>query len=132
MTHEFPVRVFYEDTDLGGVVYYANYLKFIERGRSDWIEQLGIDQNEMRKMRIVFVVRSITADYLIPARLNDRLIVKTTIEHLGKAEIRFSQNVWRDDIIVFKASVSVVCITTKGRITRLPAAITTKLLHHRQ
>ncbi|MBU1834551.1 MAG: YbgC/FadM family acyl-CoA thioesterase, partial [Alphaproteobacteria bacterium] len=78
MSHETPVRVYYEDTDIGGIVYYANYLKYIERGRSELVELLGMNQMEMRdKDGIVFVVTRVVADYLGPARLDDRLIVHT-------------------------------------------------------
>ena len=72
MVHVFPIRVYYEDTDMGGIVYYANYLKFIERARSDWVRSLGIDQNAMREDEgVVFVVRRVEADYLSSAKFDD-------------------------------------------------------------
>ena len=69
MSHQFPIRVYYEDTDMGGIVYYANYLKFIERARSDWVREIGIDQNAMRDEGVVFAVRRVEADYLSPAQV---------------------------------------------------------------
>ena len=68
MTHRFPIRVYYEDTDMAGIVYYANYLKFIERARSEWVRELGIDQVQMKAEGVVFAVRRVEADYLAPAR----------------------------------------------------------------
>ncbi|MEM7319700.1 MAG: YbgC/FadM family acyl-CoA thioesterase, partial [Pseudomonadota bacterium] len=85
MTHIFPIRVYYEDTDMGGVVYHANYLRFIERARSDWVRNLGNDQNAMREAGIVWVVRRIEADYLAAARFDDALSVETTLASLTGA-----------------------------------------------
>ena len=79
MIHRFSTRVYYEDTDLGGIVYHANYLKFIERARSEWVESLGLDQNAMREAGQVFAVTRIEADFLRPARLGDRLEVETEV-----------------------------------------------------
>ncbi len=70
-SHVFPIRVFYEDTDMGGIVYYANYLKFIERARSDWVRSIGIDQNALREAGVIFAVRSVEADWFAPARFDD-------------------------------------------------------------
>ena len=80
MMHCFPVRVYYEDTDLAGIVYYANYLKFIERARSEWVRDLGINQVQMKAEGLVFAVRRVEADYLAPARYDDELIVETTMQ----------------------------------------------------
>src|SRR6056297_3656456 len=87
MTHRFPVRVYYEDTDMGGIVYHANYLKFIERARSAWVRDLGIDQNAMRERDgVIFAVRRIEADYLGPAKFDDALEVETrTVQVTGAA-----------------------------------------------
>ena len=124
MTHETPVRVYYEDTDMGGVVYYANYLKFIERGRSELVELLGMNQREMKdRDGIVFVVTRVVADYLAPARLDDRLVVRTA--HRAQSPVRwvFDQEVCRDDAVLFRAEVTAVCMTLDGRPTRLPKAL---------
>ncbi len=124
MSHETPVRVYYEDTDMGGIVYYANYLKFIERGRSELVEVLGMNQLEMRdKEGIVFVVTRVVADYLGPARLDDRLIVHTS--HRAQSAVRwvFDQEVRRGTDVLFRAEVTAVCMTLAGRPTRLPKAL---------
>ncbi|SHE83757.1 acyl-CoA thioester hydrolase [Loktanella atrilutea] len=124
MTHEMPVRVYYEDTDMGGVVYYANYLKFIERGRSELVELLGLNQREMRdRDGIVFVVTRVVADYLAPARLDDRLVVRTA--HRAASAVRwvFDQEVLHGDRVLFRAEVTAVCMTLDGRPTRLPATL---------
>ena len=96
--HIFPVRVYYEDTDLAGIVYYANYLKFIERGRSEWVREMGIDQVAMKRdAGVVFAVRRVEADYLQPAKFDDQLDVSTTISTVSAARIVLDQTVLRDD-----------------------------------
>jgi acyl-CoA thioester hydrolase len=91
-----PVRVYYEDTDAGGVVYYANYLKFMERARTEWLRGLGFDQERIRfELNRVFVVRHASVDYRAPARLDDLLDVKTTLSRLGGASLEFSHQVIR-------------------------------------
>ena len=127
MTHRFPVKVYYEDTDMGGVVYYANYLKFIERSRSEIVEELGVDQNAMKAEGIVFVVTRVVADYLAPAKLGDVLTVKTDHRATSPARWVFDQTVWRGETCLFKAEVTAVCMSTEGRPTRLPAELRAKL-----
>ncbi|MFZ3581360.1 tol-pal system-associated acyl-CoA thioesterase [Loktanella sp. DJP18] len=124
MSHETQVRVYYEDTDMGGIVYYANYLKFIERGRSELVEVLGMNQREMRdRDGIVFVVTRVVADYLGSARLDDRLVVHTM--HRAQSAVRwvFDQEVRRGAEVLFRAEVTAVCMTLDGRPTRLPKAL---------
>jgi acyl-CoA thioester hydrolase len=124
MSHETAVRVYYEDTDMGGIVYYANYLKYIERGRSELVELLGMNQMEMRdKEGVVFVVTRVVADYLAPARLDDRLTVHTA--HRAQSAVRwvFDQEVRRGNDVLFWAEVTAVCMTLDGRPTRLPKSL---------
>ncbi len=123
MTHHFPVTVYYEDTDMAGIVYYANYLRYIERARSEIVEEMGVDQRAMRAEDIVFVVSRVEADYLGSARLGDRLIVETTHESQGRVRWLFRQEVKRGDEVIFRAVVTAVCMTTAGKPTRLPAKI---------
>lgn len=124
MVHSFPVRVYYEDTDMGGIVYYANYLRFIERARSDWVRSLGIDQNAMReKDGIVFAVRRVEADYLLPAKFDDDLLVRTMLTAITGARLTMAQEVLRDDALLFRAEVTVVCVGEGGAPARLPANI---------
>ncbi|UWQ98964.1 tol-pal system-associated acyl-CoA thioesterase [Rhodobacteraceae bacterium S2214] len=127
MTHVLPVKVYYEDTDMGGVVYYANYLKFIERARSEIVEELGVDQNIMKADGYVFVVTRVVADYLAPAKLGDRLEVKTTHKATSPLRWVFDQTVWRGDQCLFKADVTAVCMTNEGRPVRLPAELRAQL-----
>jgi len=125
--HELPVKVYYEDTDMGGVVYYANYLKFIERARSEIVEELGVDQHEMKEAGLVFVVTRVVADYLAPARMADTLVVKTTHQAPSPARWVFDQQVWRGETCLFKAEVTAVCMTLAGRPARLPAELRARL-----
>ena len=128
MTHHLPVRVYYEDTDMAGIVYYANYLRYIERGRSELVEDLGLSQRKMRdEDGIVFAVTRVVADYLGSARLDDRLTVVTN--HRAESPVRwvFDQEVRRGEELLFRAEVTAVCMTTEGRPTRLPKALRAKL-----
>ncbi len=129
MTGTFALRVYYEDTDLAGIVYYANYLRFIERARTEWVRDLGIDQTALRDATgIVFAVRRIEADYLRPARFDDVLQVRTSLIALTAARILLAQTVWRGDVLVFEARVTLVCLTPRGTPARLPASIRARLV----
>lgn len=124
MTHLFPVRVYYEDTDMGGIVYYANYLKYIERARSAWVREMGIDQNAMREQDgVVFAVRRVEADYLGSAKFDDELEVRTAIQTVTGARLVMDQKVVRGEDVLFAAVVTVVCIGEGGTPARLPANI---------
>ncbi len=120
--HRFQVRVYYEDTDLAGIVYHANYLKFIERARSEWVRALGIDQTALRAERgVVFAVRRIEAEYLKPARFDDLLTVETVPKARSAARLVLDQGVLRGNERLFTAVVTLVCIDAGGRPVRLPA-----------
>jgi acyl-CoA thioester hydrolase len=124
MTHRFALRVYYEDTDLAGIVYYANYLKFIERGRSEWVRALGVDQAALKAGQgIVFAVRRVEADYLRPARYDDALEVETTPLALSGARIVLDQAVLRGEERLFQARVVLVCLTEGGQPARLPPGL---------
>mmetsp|Transcript_28664 Transcript_28664/g.54089 ORF Transcript_28664/g.54089 Transcript_28664/m.54089 type:complete len:130 (+) Transcript_28664:978-1367(+) len=123
MAHRFPITVFYEDTDMAGIVYYANYLRYIERARSTIVEEMGVDQNAMRRAGIVFAVTRVEADYIGSARLGDRLEVVTTHQAASPVRWTFDQEVRRGDDLIFRAHVVAVCMTTAGKPTRLPAEI---------
>ncbi|MCO8144183.1 tol-pal system-associated acyl-CoA thioesterase [Rhodovulum tesquicola] len=124
MTHRFPVRVYYEDTDLAGIVYYANYLKFIERARSEWVRGLGVDQVRLKAERgIVFAVRRVEADYLSPARFDDLLEVETRLAQVTPARLILDQRVLRGDAVLFSARVTLVALGESGRPVRLPAEL---------
>ncbi|MFZ7092274.1 tol-pal system-associated acyl-CoA thioesterase [Primorskyibacter sp. 2E233] len=123
MTHVFPVRVYYEDTDMAGIVYHANYLKFIERARSDWVKEQGLDQNAMRDEGIVFVVRRIECDYLLPAKYDDALEVRTQVKAMTGVRLVMTQEVLRGEEVLFRAEVTAVCATLEGQPARLPAGL---------
>lgn len=121
MVYKHPIRVYYEDTDMAGIVYYANYLRYIERGRSEWVREVGLDQNVMKERDgIVFAVRRVEADYLAPAKLDDELVVETWVENLKPVRMVMGQEVKRGDQVLFRAMVTVVCMTLGGKPVRLP------------
>jgi acyl-CoA thioester hydrolase len=128
MPHTLPIRVYYEDTDMAGIVYYANYLRYIERARSDWVRGLGIDQNAMKAQGLVFAVRRVEADYLMPARLDDELVVETEVLQVTGARLVMDQVVRRGKDRLFHAIVTVVVITEAGLPARMPANIR-QMLH---
>lgn len=126
--HRFPVTVYYEDTDMGGIVYHANYLKYIERARSAWVRALGVDQNALRDAGVVFAVRHIEADFRAPARLDDQLTVITELSAIRGARFVMSQQVTDPaGTPLFAATVTLVAITLEGRPARLPAELRRKL-----
>ena len=125
MEHVIPIRVYYEDTDAGALVYYANYLKFIERGRTELLRSAGFENKSLLDNQgIAFVVRHISADYLKPACLDDLLQVETVVNQIKNASVLMKQAIRRDDEIIFAADVTLACIDAKQRIpVRLPADI---------
>lgn len=124
MTHRFETRVYYEDTDLAGIVYYANYLKFIERARTEYVRTLGVDQTRLKaETGTVFAVRRIEADYLAPGRFDDVLVVETALEAMTPARIVLTQRVLREAALLFDARVTLVALGPDGRPVRLPAEL---------
>jgi len=122
-----PVRVYYEDTDAGGVVYHANYLRFFERARTEFLRSLGVEQDDLRRRYgILFVVRSVQVEYVKAARFNDALSVSVEVEQLKSASLHFRQLAMRqDDELVCEARVRVVCLVAE---TFRPTAIPDLLL----
>jgi acyl-CoA thioester hydrolase len=117
------VRVYYEDTDAGGVVYYANYLRFCERARTERLRELGVGQRELRAQRgIVFVVSHIEADYFNSAELDDELVVFSSVTSVGAASVHFHQKVMRSGECLFEARITIACVDwNRHRATRIPA-----------
>jgi len=106
-----PIRVYYEDTDAGNVVYYANYLKYMERARTEWLRALGFEQDDLsRRDGILFAVRSVKLDFLKPARFNDLLRATAQISKRGNASITFAQQVRREDVTLCEGEVKVACL----------------------
>ena len=127
MAHEASFRVYYEDTDMAGVVYYANYLKFIERARSDALREAGVDQRAMREHGHVFVVTRLEADYISPARYDDVITVTTETAEVRGASATLRQEVKRGGETLFRSLVRFACMTTEGRPVRMPAETKTAL-----
>jgi len=125
---EYSCRVYFEDTDAGGVVYYANYLKFYERARTEFLRALGFEQDDLLLQNIVFVVRNITVDFIHAARFNEVLLVRTRIGQLKKASLVFDQQIFTSDSdqeqLVNSAQVKVVCVTAdEFKPTAIPKII---------
>ena len=126
--HSFECRVYYEDTDLAGIVYYANYLKFIERARSEWVRTLGIDQAQLKRdAGVVFAVRHLTADYLSPAKFDDILRITTQVIETSGARLVLDQRVLRGGVALFEAKVTLVAIGANGAPARLPKALRARM-----
>ena len=124
-----PVRVYYEDTDAAGVVYYANYLRFAERARTEWVRSRGIEQDELaRSSQVVFVVRALAAEYLLPARFNDTLVITVDSPRVEGVRLIVAQRVLREAELLFSAQITLVCVTTRTfRTTRIPPVIAQRL-----
>ncbi len=124
-----PVRVYYEDTDAGGVVYYANYLKFMERARTEWLRAIGFEQDHLsRELGVVFAVRTIVLDYLKPARFNDTLEVSVSMSRRGKASLTFAQTVSRTGETLCQGEVKIACVDSNSFAPRrIPDAMATQL-----
>ncbi len=127
--HAHGWRIYYEDTDAGGVVYYANYLRFLERARTEWLRALGCEQGRLaRDEGIAFAVRSLAVEFLRPARLDDLIEVRSTIEELGRAQVVFHQVIRRGDETLLEATVRVACLDlARGKATAIPKHIHEKL-----
>ncbi len=124
-----PIRVYYEDTDAGGVVYYANYLKFMERARSEWLRAIGFEQNELsRNEGVLFAVRAAHVEYLRPARFNDQLEVTVFLEKRGAASLTFRQEVRRADSVLCTGEIRVACLAA-GDFTpcAIPAPVVARI-----
>ncbi|AVI63438.1 tol-pal system-associated acyl-CoA thioesterase [Halomonas sp. M1] len=115
MSHGFtmPIRVYMEDTDAGGIVYYVNYLKFMERARSDWLRELGINQQMLLDEGTQLVVYRLACHYAKPARLDDQLVVSASVETIGRCRMTFEQQVRRNEELLCAATVEIACLSAK-------------------
>jgi len=130
MSSEFnwEVRVYYEDTDAGGIVYYANYLKFFERARTEWLRAIGVGQQVLlAEHDVMFVVKNVSADYHAPAKLDDVLKLTLRIEKLGRASIQFVQEAWCGDRLLNTARVKVGCVDSAMRPRAVPDAVAARM-----
>lgn len=133
--HVRPVRVYFEDTDAGGVVYHASYIRFCERGRTDFLRLLGTDARGMidgsdSREPAAFVVRRMNCDFLRPARMDDLLEVETRVKELGGASVTLSQAITLGDRRIFEAEVTVVLVSMSGKPLRLSDAVRGAFLAH--
>jgi len=134
-TFTWPVRVYWEDTDAGGIVYYANYLKFFERARTEWLRSLGLAQSELAAQSgLVFVVADLQLRYAAPARLDDALQIQLRVQDLGAASLQVAQQAWRTDAqgapatLLCEASVRVGCVQSASlRPARIPADVRARI-----
>lgn len=127
--HVLPIRVYYEDTDFSGVVYHASYLRFMERGRSEFLRAAGLRHQGMLKTEepLVWVVRRMDIEYLKPARVDDELQVRSLPRELTGARMRVEQQIWREDEVLVRAKVEVCIVTLDGRPRRIPGQVRTRL-----
>lgn len=122
------VRVYYEDTDAGGIVYYANYLKFFERARTEWLRAIGVGQQELLERHdALFVVKSVSADYHAPARLDDTVRLTLSIAKMGRASIVFLQQAWRGETLLNTAQVKVGCVDSSMRPRAVPEPVAERM-----
>ncbi len=125
LCNPFPVRVYWEDTDAGGVVYYANYLKFFERARTEWLRRLGVEQRALQAQEnCLFVVAQVQMRYLVPARLDDLVMVSVRLVAHGKASLELEQQAWRGETLLAQGQVRVGCVDAATlRPCRIPQSI---------
>ena len=126
--HSFDVRVYYEDTDMGGVVFYANYLKFMERGRTEWLRAVGVNQSDLAAQEHRgFMVTELDIRYLKPARLDDLLQIESEVTRMGRASLHFHQAIYRNGELLTQSKIQVCCVETVNmRIAAIPQSVRTK------
>lgn len=131
--YRLPIRIYYEDTDFSGVVYHAAYLKFFERGRTEALRACGVHHSELlaRDEPLAFAVRKMTTEWLIPAKIDDMLEVRTRFVSAKGARMMLSQEIWRDDVLLARAEVEAASMSLSGRPRRLPEDIITRFMSRR-
>jgi acyl-CoA thioester hydrolase len=124
-----PVRVYYEDTDAGGVVYYANYLRFLERARTEWLRALGFEQTELaERLKVVFLVHALAIDYHRPSLFNDRLQVTVELAKVGASQVVVAQRVLREENLLVAAEVKLACVSAATlKPVRIPQPLMTRI-----
>jgi len=122
-THHFKVRVYFEDTDFSGNVYHASYLKFFERGRTEWLRARGIHHSKLARDGLAFAVRKMEIGFEAAAGIDDELLVTTIVKTVSGARILLEQHIMRDDLLLTKAEVMIVVMNEQGRATRLPKEV---------
>ena len=125
--HRLPMRVYYEDTDFTGLVYHANYLRFFERGRSDFLRLVGADHRTMGVLGAAFAILRLEVSFRRGARIDDALVVRTSLAGHGRARLNFAQLIEREGETICTAAVEAACIDATGRARRPPAELATRL-----
>ena len=124
----YETKVYYEDTDVGGVVYYSNYLKFLERARTEMINSIGLSNKKLLdEYKALIIVKSCNIEYLSPAKLEDKLQIYSSIESFNKASFIIMQNIKRDDNFIVKAKLKLVTINKAGKPIKIPSVLEKKL-----
>jgi acyl-CoA thioester hydrolase len=122
-------RIYYEDTDAGGIVYYANYLKFAERARTDMLRQIGINQSQLLQTQdLIFVVRNADISYIRPAKLDDQITIETLIEKIGAASLQMKQEIFLQETKLVKINVKIACVSSKLKPKKITKEIKSKML----
>lgn len=128
----FPIRIYYDDTDAGGVVYHSNYLKFFERARTEWLSSFGIEQDALLEQGIAFMVRRSTVEHYSSARFNERLQTQTTVSKMKRASIVFQQRLMRGEYCICEALVTIACVDLEqGKPIAIPDPIREVLIRDR-
>ena len=132
LSNSFSIRIYWEDTDAGGVVYYANYLKFFERARTEWLRALGVEQQQLQaQTSAMFVVADTQVRYLAPAKLDDLLRVTVTVLEQGQASLQLQQQAWRGDTLLVQASIRIGCVDAQSfKPRRIPVHVLDALNQH--
>ena len=131
MSKEFKheIKVYYEDTDAGGVVYYSNYLKFLERARTEMINSIGLSNKKLlEEHKTLIIVKSCNVEYLSPSKLEDTLQIHSSIESFNKASFVITQNIKKDDNLIVKAKLKLVTVNQEGKPIKIPSALEKQLL----
>ncbi len=128
-TFDFPLRVYFEDTDAGGVVYHAQYIKFLERARTEWLRYLGFTNSDLeRRYKMLWVVSELAIEFVKPAKLDDSIVISVSIENLGRVRCTFFQEIRRGDEILVKAKVMVATVSADGfKPIEIPADLRRKM-----
>jgi acyl-CoA thioester hydrolase len=126
-----PVRVYYQDTDAGGVVFHANYLSYFERARTEWLRTLGFDIGAMAREGVLFIVREVRVNYARPALLDDALVITVGVEHLGRAQFTLDQRALRGGELLARGSVNLACVSAgEFKPLRVPDSLRAALIAH--
>ena len=131
MPNEFKheIKIYYEDTDAGGVVYYSNYLKFLERARTEMIESVGLSNKQLLEQnKTLIIVKSCNIEYISPAKLEDKITIYSSIESFSKASFVTVQNIKRDDNLIVKARLKLVTVNQEGKPIKIPSILEKKLV----